>query len=400
MGLATSFSYYLSALTLLLSFCKKSSLFKLGIKKPDITMLRTVFDIGLPRATKRLGNFIRPFFINNLIMIAGGSVAMAAFTVEQNLRYFTESIGVGIGGAAFMLVGIFISEKDFMSLKRVSKETISAIILLVGGVALLYFFTAPLLARLYMPTDSPSYETAVIILRSHAVSLPFLAFNEYYISILQASKKIKLTHLITLLNKLVFIVILSFILYYVIGALGIWLAICVSEILLCLSILICNAVRNRNNPMRSSRFSFIDDTPDESASQIEISIKDKNNISHAKNIIMDFCQENNFDQKTSYMIQLFFEEVCMLIIDHGFSEKRSPSIDIRIMYDKHDIVLRTKDNCKPFNLEEQQLMLGNISDQLYDNNEYMGIRMVTKLAKTVDYTNLININNFIVVLSN
>lgn len=393
MGLATSLSYYLSAFTLLLSFFKKESLFKIRLKRPDSTTLRTIFDIGLPRATKRLGNFIRPFFINNLIMIAGGSIAMAAFTVEQNLRYFTESVGVGIGGAAFLLAGIFINEKDPTSLRQVSGESIRAIILGIGAVAIVYFLTAPLLTRLYLPADSPSLEWAVMILRCHAVSLPFLGFNEYYLNIIQAAGKIKLTHLITLLNKLIYIVVLSFILYHIMGITGIWLAIPISEILLCASILLCNALKNRENPRRVSRFSLIDDVNDESMSQLEISIKGAADLDRAQNAIIDFCKENAFDSKTSYMIQLYFEEVCMLIVQHGFNDGKPHSIDIRIIYSDSGIVLRTKDNCIPFSQQERQLMMGNIA-----NDDYMGITMVTALAKTVDYVNIMNINNFIVVL--
>jgi len=398
MGLATSLSYYLSASTLLLSFFKKESLFRISIKKPDMNMLRSIFDIGLPRATKRLGNFIRPFFINNLIMIAGGSAAMAAFTVEQNIRYFTESVGVGIGGAAFLLAGIFINEKDPTSLRQTSRESINAVICGVGALAVVYFAAAPLLTKLYLQADSESFEWAVMILRCHAVSLPFLAFNEYYLNIIQAAKKIKLTHLITLLNKLIYIVILSFVLYYIMGITGIWLAIPLSEILLCASIIICNALRSRSNPMRATAFSFIDDAADKSAKQIEISIRNTDDLTHAQTLIIDFCKENRFDEKTSYMIQLFFEEVCMLIIGHGFNGKKSHSIDIRILCNENDIVLRTKDNCKPFNLKERQLMLGNSEEAVYTNDAYMGIGMVTKLAKSVDYINIMNINNFIVVL--
>lgn len=391
MGLATSISYYLSAVVLVLSFISKKSLFKFSTKKICFDNFRPMLRIGMPRATKRIGNFLRPFFINRLILFAGSGIAMASFTVQQNIRYLAESVGVGIGGGIFLIVGIFLGEKDINSLIIASKKAIRYITFFVGGLAILYFVLSPALSMLYLDTKSQSYEGAVMVLRCHAVSLPFLAFNEYYINLLQAEEKIKLTNIVTLMNKLVYIVILSFILVYPFGTNGLWLSIPLSEILLTATIILANGIKNKKNPRRKGFFSLFDDVDIMQGNQLEFVIHSKEEFKGMQKRVIDFCEILEIDKKTSYMIQLFFEEVVMLIIDHGFNNKKEYNINIRIYKDNEEIILRTKDNCRAFTAKEQDEMFAKI-----DRNEYLGISMVTKMAKKVDYINIMNINNFII----
>lgn len=392
-GLASALSYYASVSVLCISFFKKSSMFKLGLKLPDKFIIQKIFDTGLPKATKRLCNFIRPLFINNMIMLAGGSIAMAAFSVEQNLKNFTEAMGAGIAGASFLMTGVFLREHYPDALRFVAKSATRAIILGVGSFSVLYFLTAPLLARIYLTADSPSFAPAVFVLRCHAVSLPFLAFNEYYFNIVQASRKLKLSHMITVLEKLVFIVSTSFILSRMFGVNGLWLAIPVSEFLLCISILLCTAIRNRKNPMRTSRFSFVDDRDGERLPRVEVTVTSPEDLPHGQEKIHNFCLEQGFSPKTTYIIQLFFEELCMTIIRHGFFDAQKHFIEIRVFHAKDKILLRSTDNCKTFTYQERQMMFDRL-----EADEYLGINMISKMAKDVNYVDMLKINHFSITI--
>ena len=391
MGIATSASYYVSAIILFMTFLKKESLFKIRLFQPDFHTLPTVLQIGLPRATKRVGNLIRPFIINRLILLVGGSAAMAAFSVEQNVRYLTESPGVGLSGAILLLIGMFLGEKDQRAIKRTVKITWQYIVLMIGTLAVVYFIMAPWITQLYLPMDSPAYPLAIVILRCHALSLPFLAFNEFYISLVQAVGKLKTAHVVTLLNKLIYIVLLSFMLQIFYGVYGLWAAIPLSEILLCVSILLVNAVKNRKNQLRESAFSLLDDVETNSDSNIEIYINSKDQVSNAILQLKEFCEKRSLELKTSYHIQLFFEEIILLAIEHGFQEKKNPIIAVRIVKDKDDIILRVKDNCRPFNVSEQKAMYDEVS-----TGKYMGIQIISKMAKEVSYINAMNLNQFVI----
>lgn len=391
MGIATSVSYYISAVILLTTFLRKDSIFHLQMFHPDFHVLPTLLNIGLPRATKRIGNLIRPFIINRMILLAGGSIAMAAFTVEQNIRYLTESPGVGLSGAVLLLVGMFLGEKDLHSMKQTVKITLQYIVVGITGFSLLYFLAAPWLAQLYLPLTSPSYHLAVAILRCHAVSLPFLAFNEFYISLVQGTGKLNSAHIVTILNKLVYIVLLSFVFEPFWGIYGLWAAIPVSEILLCLSIFMINIIKNRKNPLRESAFSLFNDVDSNPDDSIELRITHKDQIPDAIHQLEEFCTQQHLDVKKSYHIQLFFEELILITIEHGFSRQKHPSISIRIVKDKDDLILRAKDNCRPFNASEQKAMYDQVS-----TGDYMGIQLIFRMAKDVNYINAMNLNQFVI----
>lgn len=392
MGITTSFSYYVSAFILLLTFFKKDSLFKIHLLHPDFKILSSVLNIGLPRATRRIGNLIRPFIINRFILFAGGSIAMAAFTVQQNIRYLVESLGGGICGATLLLIGMFVGEKNISAMWQTCKISLQYILTIVGSVAVIYFLIAPGLVSLYLPTDSPSYRIAVVVLRCHAISLPFLGFNEFYISVVQGTGNLKLAHLTTLLDKLIYIVLISFLLMHIHrGIYSLWIAIPLSEILLSISILTALIYRNQRNPKRKFIFSLFDDVEKADIPKIEIRITDSGQVPDTLKLLNTFCQQHQFDERLSYCIQLFSEELILMIIEHGFSEKKKPTIDILLSKDEEDMILRVKDNCRPFNASEQKAMYEKVS-----LGNYMGIQMISKLAKDVKYVHTLNINNFII----
>lgn len=144
---------------------------------------------------------------------------------------------------------------------------------------------------------------------------------------------------------------------------------------------------------KKSPFSLCDDVNENPDSSVELTIEGKDDVFEMNRIVEEFCQKQNMDSKQSYYVQLFFEEMTMLIIDHGFDSKKKYSIAIRIYKDDDLLILRTKDNCRAFTAQEQKTMYDKSA-----SGEYLGIRMVFGLAKDVKYINTMNINNFIVTI--
>ena len=392
MGLATAISFYGAALILYTAFIGKTGVFRFRLKDMSFRELGSMIQIGLPRATKRIGNIIRPLFVNRIILAVGGSTAMAAFAVQGNVKYVTEAFGVGISSSIFMLVGMFVSEKDHTALKSAIKLSIRGIITIVTAVAIIYFAGTPLIVRCFYDTGSPSYAEAIQVIRCHAVSLPFLAFNECFISYMNGIGKLKIAHLITIIERLFLITALTAVLGKLCGVFGIWLSITLNEILLCLVLVVISAIKARKDPNRGSGVLFVDQKTEEGSS-VEFTITDRDQIGQMQETVGNFCKEQGMDQKQTYRVQLFFEELSLLIIEHGFDDKKKHSIDIRIYKDQDQFILRTRDDCRAFSAAEQQTIYEEAKE-----GKFMGIQMVVKLAKKVQYINSIAINNFIITI--
>lgn len=392
MGIATSVSYYVSMLVLLSCF-HNNKLFQIDFRNLEFSKFPEIIKIGLPRATKRIGNIIRPLIMNRMIIAAGGAVAMSAFSVEQNVRYVMESVGVGIGGGIFLIGGMLLGEKDYNMLKTSCKVSIQYILFGVGGLSVLYFFTAPWIAQIYMPVTAPSYEWSVSILRCHAVSLPFLAYNEFYQNLIQAQKKYTLTHIHTLCNKLICIILLCFLLAPKFGVLGLWFAIPLSEIMLVIIVTIANGMKNKYQHNPDGFFSLLDAYENHPERYLEIHLENKESLKEQWDKIKCFCQNNQLDSKQLYYIELFIEEIVVLIFEKGFEDSKKKSIDIRVYIDSDDIIIRTKDNGNTFTAMERMELLENLQD-----GDYMGINMICRLASEVQYITTMNVNNFVVTL--
>ena len=105
-----------------------------------------------------------------------------------------------------------------------------------------------------------------------------------------------------------------------------------------------------------------------------------------------FCQENGIDKKKANALALCIEELGSNIIEHGFSDGKAHSIDMRILAKEGEIILRIRDDCRPFNLVERYEM-ASVQD---DPTKNIGIRMVMKMSRDVKYLSTMNTNNLII----
>ncbi len=392
MGLTTAISFYAAIVVLYTAFIGKTGVFRFRLKDVSFQELGSVIRIGLPRATKRIGNIIRPLFVNRVILAVGGSTAMAAFAVQGNVKYVTEAIGVGMSSSIFLLVGIFVSEKDVTALKSTVRLSIRGIVTNVTAVAIIYFCLALIIVKCFYDASSPAYGEAIQVIRCHAVSLPFLAFNECFIGYMNGIGKLKTAHVITIIERLFLITILTAVLGKLCGVFGIWLSIALNEILLCLALIVISAIKARKNPNRDSAFVLFDEKT-EVGSSVEFTITNRDQIGQMQDAVVNFCKEQGMDQKQTYHVHLFFEELCVLIMEHGFDDKKKHSIDLRIYKDQDHFILRTRDDCKALSAADQKAIYEEAKE-----GKFMGIQMVVKLAKNVQYINSIAINNFIITI--
>jgi LytS/YehU family sensor histidine kinase len=82
------------------------------------------------------------------------------------------------------------------------------------------------------------------------------------------------------------------------------------------------------------------------------------------------------------------EEMAGNIIDHGFvKDKKKHSVDVRVVHKGNEVILRLRDDCVPFDPGERSKMTGS-----EDPVKNIGIRMIYKMAKEVQYQNIFGLN--------
>ena len=78
-------------------------------------------------------------------------------------------------------------------------------------------------------------------------------------------------------------------------------------------------------------------------------------------------------------------------MQHGFKDKNGRtknSIDICVVYKDRGILIRLKDNCKPFNPKERE----SIFIPGEDVTSNIGIRMIERISKHMEYQFVLGLN--------
>ena len=126
--------------------------------------------------------------------------------------------------------------------------------------------------------------------------------------------------------------------------------------------------------------------------EMEITADTQLEITGMSRIAGLFCTENNIDVSTANKLALCIEEIGTNIIEHGFKDKKTHAINIRMVVKDEEIILRIRDDCKAFNpIERYKMKTKNDNDP----TKNIGIRMVMGMCNSVNYICTFNTNNLI-----
>lgn len=393
MALATTISYFCAFVTLLLHFKKKNIMFKFSMQKIDFAEMAGVVGLGLPGATSILCTTFRSYSINQILLSISGSTAIAAFSVKNSLTSLLSSYSLGIGMTTLMLAGIVLGEEDKSNVRHLLKTAMKFAILGTGVIAIFTFIFASPLAMLFL--DAENVETlslAVRCIRFHTVSMPLYSLIYVIMNFMQGTKNVKMAHTVCILDNFVYIVALAAVLGFSFGTDGVWAAFPLTEVAMCLTLLIIVWVKNKKFPNDIMTFAFLpkDFGADEEA-VLEMSVSSIEDVIALSKEAENFCKKFGADRQRTFLLALAVEEMAGNIIEYGFKDGKKHNMELRLVKKNNDYILRIRDDCKAFN-PLKQLELTDKNDPFSN----IGIRMISKMAKSFDYVNTMKINNLII----
>ena len=122
--------------------------------------------------------------------------------------------------------------------------------------------------------------------------------------------------------------------------------------------------------------------------RMDLSVRNMGEVITISRRVQDFCREKGIDERRAYLAGLAMEEMAGNIVEHGFEkDKKSHSVDVRVVHKNEDVILRLKDDCEPFDPgERQRLTEGE------DPTKNIGLRIVFKTARELEYQNILGMN--------
>lgn len=390
LSLASSLSSWLLVFIQMSYFFTKKSLLKFDFKKVVFKHAKEIIHIGLPGAISYIFQTFRGLILNKLLENNIGSVAVSAFAGANNIMNLFWSIPIGMLAVSRLLMSLAVGEEDKTSLLDVMKNMYRRYIPMMLVINALTILCAnPLTSIYFKPDNQPVFDMTSNGLRILPLCMCFSIIYMHFNCYGQASNKQIYIHTLSFMDGVFSVVLFSMLLIKPLGINGVYVANVLNGVLTTIYIVGYAWFKNKKIPKNIEDLMVIPkDFGVDEKDRIDISVDTiEEAVEIAKNV-QSFCKEKGIDERRSYLAGLAMEEMVTNVIEHGFSkDKKKHSIDVRVSYKDDDIIMRIKDNCVPF---DPAMRLETIKEN--DITKNIGIRLVYKIAKQIDYHNILGLN--------
>ena len=396
MGVTTSISYFTALVIMLLHFTKKDIIFKFSFKGLRIKDLVDIVATGSSSAVGSASSMLRNAALNQIMVACVlSSTAVAALGVVNTVFNFTSSTMLGVAMTTAMIAGMILGEQDRVAAELLVKVTVR-VTLIVGAVltAILLIFANYIAGAFGSEEGAQMVALATKGLRIYALSIIFYGLNVAFINYTQGMRRMVLSDLFCFLVNFPFIVLPALALFGVLDTDAVWWSFLIGETINLICIIVYAAVKKRGFPFRAKDYLFLkDDFGVSEENLLDFSVTEQSQVIPASEAVSEFCEKKGASQKDAMMLSLFVEELSNNIIQFGFADGKSHSIDIRVIKLDDGWTLRVRDNCKKFDPTEWIKL--HESD---DKTKNIGIRMVCGMAKKVKYLSTMDLNNITITI--
>ncbi len=398
LGLATSISQAVYFAVLALHFTRKNRLLSLNFRKPDklFAVIGSIFLEGSNAGVTRLGKAAASILTNHIIAFYAVSSVLAVYSVQKQVMDLFGSLYLGTAETVLVMSSVYYGEEDKFSLDQLQVFSMRTGIILASLCSIVIFVFSDFLAGMYIGhADSEVLALSSEAVKCVALTLPIYVYVFGLLDYLQGVKKFRAANIYTVMLQVIMPLCSLLVMVNIAGIRGVWWALPVSSVLLALlgTVYISRQYGEKFNIKRlllSPKFW------EEEGKELELVADSMLEVSEMAGISMMFCEENGFSKRASMILSLCIEEMGRNIIQYGFSDGKEHYIYLRILAKANEVILRIRDDCKPFNPLERYRMTIQDEDNPAKN---MGIRMVMKLSSEVQYLSTFGTNNLIIRIS-
>ncbi len=378
-------------------FLTGKSHFSIELRRPDWKESGEILRIGLPGAASYLYQTARGLIVNKLLEIFVGSVGISAFAAANNLLGLVWAVPGGMLAVSRMVISVSVGEEDRRSLTDVMRVMFRWFLPLMSCISLAVILCGVPLTRFFFrnPAD-PVYMMTVWGFRILPLCMPLSIICMHFTCYGQVSGKHVLVHLLALLDGVACVAGFTALLIPRIGMNSVYIANVLNGLVTTLVIVGYAWIRNRHMPRNMEELMVVPEdfgVPEED--RMDLTVKSLEDVTAVSERIQHFCLDRGISRRGAYLAGLSMEEMAGNVVDHGFTkDRKSHTADLRVARKDRDVILRVKDDCVPFDPHERQTMAEH-----EDPAKNIGIRIVFRTAKEVQYQNILGLNVLTVRIS-
>lgn len=349
-----------------------------------------VFRIGFPGAASYIYQTLRGLILNRLLESFCAAGSLSVFALANNVMSIFWALPAGMANVSRLMFSVSHGEEDRQGLVGTMKVMFRYFIPLMCIVDAAIIVSSPIITSLFVKDiASPAFAMTVSGLRILPLCMPLSIILMHFTAYGQVSGKSVFVNIASILDGVVCVAGFSMLLVHPLQINGIYIANVLNGVVTTLFVVLYAMFKLKRMPRNAEDLMVIPDsfgvTKDE---RIDISVKSMEEVIEVSKRVQDFCLEKGIDSKRAYLAGLCMEEMAGNIVEHGFvKDKKKHSIDIRVAHKNDKIILRIKDDCIPFDPKERNKL--ESGDDLTKN---IGIRMIYRIMKDIDYQNMLGIN--------
>lgn len=386
-GLATSAGYLMSVLVSLPHFLFKSEIYRFSLKNLSGNQALNIIKQGYPASINAIAIGLRDRMMNQVMFNLGGSNAVSALTVANNMTVTLLAFNGGYGGSTSLVSSVLVGERDTRSLRNMTRTAFRSFGWLFYVAYAALFILAKPAALLFgaEPDQADFFAMAIRLINMWILTSPI---KEAPLSLYRAMGKINLTSLFFALNGFIFPLIIMTLFGNNLKAL--YSIPVISELLLILVYTLYYRIKAGKFSRSMLNLTYVPESlgvPGEDC--YFATVQSREEAADVSQEICRFCEKKALSHKISMFCGLCFEEMTMNILKHGFPEKNRDeyAVDIRLIYEDNGVSMMIRDNCPNFDPTE---WLKLYSDE--DPTHSIGIRLVSKLASRMEYSSTLGLN--------
>ena len=317
---------------------------------------------------------------------------MAATGVFSQITVFFRSSWYAPADTMHAFAGVLIGEEDRNSLKETQKMSLRHALLYTGIVTVFLFAAAELLALVFLKArDSSGLGLAAECIRIACLSLPFHAIIYNFNNYLMAAKKLRFCSIYSFLIECGVLVPVTFIMIQLFGYRGAWVAKIVNMLILT-GIAVVYISLQKGQRFTDKMLMLGEGFGISEEDEIVMIASSTQEIQELSRIAVAFAMEHGAGKKRALNYGLITEELSVVLSEHGFSDGRPHHIHARLVAKDEDLIVRIRDDCRPFNVTEYYELVKDDPDV----GKEISLSIIMKMAKDVKYTTTFGANNLIV----
>ncbi len=355
-----------------------------------------IFARGIPNAILIASEMVKGIILNYVLLAISDEEHVAAVSVMSSTNILESAILSGFFGAISVICGAVAGEGDTKGLRRVMYRSYKIGLGVSAGLVAFAMIFAGILPRIFVHGEA-IISIAATAIRIMVLAIPFRIASGVICGMYLGMKYEGLSTIIHIFRDLIIPGACFVIFGRAFGVTGVWISVIFAYALSLVLIIAFALIRMRNKNVSFSNKILLIDHEKADYDSYEATMRTMEDVAQISEDLRQYCLKENLSEKTAFVTALAVEEMCHNALIHNNPDGRKHCMEIKFnRKDEEDWYLRIRDDYKLFDpcewLKAHEEGIGE------DGATRIGIKMIHDMTKEIIYTQLLQMNNLILVI--